>query len=267
MHPGRGERNCALAHAFAAALGRHRYAEAMPRSTPDAPEPAPAVASLRPVSALESVRARILVALRLGTLRPGDRIRSAHVVAAGLDASEITTRRALESLVANGTLVRRRGAGGGTFVADSPTIPADAAVEALFAAGSTARELVDSRVLMESALAGFAAQAADDAAIAGIRDAVARGEAAADWAEFHAADRAFHHAVAHASGVERLDTYFAALESLYAYFIPYPIEHLHASNDAHRRILEAIAAGDRALAADEARAHVAALYDEMFFAL
>ena len=46
-----------------------------------------------------------------------------------------------------------------------------------------------------------------------------------------------------------------------------PIEHLHASNDSHRRILEAIAAGDRARAADEARAHVAALYDEMFFAL
>jgi DNA-binding transcriptional regulator YhcF (GntR family) len=58
-------------------------------------EPADAVASLRPVTALESVRARIIVALRLGTLRPGDRIRSVHVVAAGLDASEITTRRAL----------------------------------------------------------------------------------------------------------------------------------------------------------------------------
>lgn len=235
--------------------------------SPDASKAAPPVASLRPVGALESVRARIIVALRLGTLRPGDRIRSAHVVAAGLDASEITTRRALESLVADGALVRRRGAGGGTFVADEPVIPADAAVDALFAAGSTARELVDTRVLMESALTGFAAAAANDAALARIREAIARGEQATDWAEFHEADRAFHRAVAEASGVARLDTYFAALEALYAYFIPYPIEHLHASNDSHRRILEAIAAGDRARAADEARAHVAALYDEMFFAL
>jgi DNA-binding FadR family transcriptional regulator len=213
------------------------------------------------------VRARIIVALRLGTLRPGDRIRSVHVVAAGLDASEITTRRALESLVRDGALVRRRGAGGGTFVADAPVIPQDDAVDALTAAGATARQLVDTRVLLESALAGFAAAAASDADLERMRAAVRAGEAADDWAEFHAADREFHRAVAEASGVAHLESYFASLEALYAYFIPYPIEHLHGSNDSHRRIVDAIAAGDRAAAADEARAHVEALYDEMFFAL
>ncbi len=72
------------------------------------------------LSALEAVRARIALAVDLGLLAPGERLPGNAQIAAALGVGEITVRRALVSLCADGVLERRRGRNGGTHVAENP---------------------------------------------------------------------------------------------------------------------------------------------------
>ena len=80
-----------------------------------------------------------------------------ELIAGGLEVSHITARRALESLVAEGVLVRRRGRGGGTFVADDPPTLDDSSVTAYRADEQAILRLIDQRSLMESAIVAAAA--------------------------------------------------------------------------------------------------------------
>ena len=78
---------------------------------------APALTGIRRLSALDTVRARIALAVELGLLKPGERLPANAEIARALGVAEITVRRALESLVGDGLIERRRGRGGGTSVA------------------------------------------------------------------------------------------------------------------------------------------------------
>jgi DNA-binding GntR family transcriptional regulator len=55
--------------------------------------------------------------VRLARLSPGDRLPDAGAIAEDLAMSEMTVRRALETMCQDGLLDRRRGRAGGTFVA------------------------------------------------------------------------------------------------------------------------------------------------------
>jgi DNA-binding FadR family transcriptional regulator len=65
----------------------------------------------------ELIRSRIALQVRLTQLAPGDRLPDAGVLADELGMSEMTVRRALETMCQDGLLDRRRGRVGGTFVA------------------------------------------------------------------------------------------------------------------------------------------------------
>ncbi|MFC7766818.1 GntR family transcriptional regulator [Leucobacter soli] len=80
----------------------------------------PGSAALTRLSAVETVRARILLSIEHGLLAPGSRLPRLELIATGLEVSSITARRGLESLMDDGVLVRRPGRGGGTFVAETP---------------------------------------------------------------------------------------------------------------------------------------------------
>lgn len=219
--------------------------------------------AVRRLSAIDTVRARILLALQIGSLRPGDRVGTPREVASGLDVSPITARRAMEALVAERVLVRRRGAGGGTFVAERPARPQEAATAAYRADAAGVRRLIERRLLAEAGLAALAALRRETEDLTAIRAAVEACAAARDWAEFHVADRAFHLAVA-AAAREPTASYRELYARLTAYFVPYPIDRLHASNRQHASILEAIGARDAGAAARSAAEHVAALHEDMF---
>jgi GntR family transcriptional regulator, transcriptional repressor for pyruvate dehydrogenase complex len=223
------------------------------------------VSDINRMKAVDAVRARILVAIDLGLLRPGDRLPTAADVASGMDVSAITARRALESLVTDGVLVRRRGRGGGTFVARAASRIDDPAVRALRADEHAVRRLVDERLLMESTLAHLAAQRATDAQLAELAKHVDAAAAADTWAAFHLADRAFHLGIGAASGCPAAARHAEVLQSLYRYYVPYPIEHLHASNEQHRAILAALVARDPVGALTKTYEHVAVLHAEMYF--
>ena len=89
-----------------------------------------------------------------------------------------------------------------------------------------------------------------------------------DWSAYHQADEQFHRLVAVASGLGRaVDAYNETLAELYAYFIPYPIEALHASNRDHIALVNAMRAGDVSRAIDVSRNHVDVLHKTMFTGL
>ncbi|WP_449340624.1 GntR family transcriptional regulator, partial [Streptomyces canarius] len=81
---------------------------------------APALDGIRRLTALDTVRARIGLAVDLGLLAPGERLPPTDRIAAALGVGEITVRRALSTLCQDGILERRRGRNGGTRVAERP---------------------------------------------------------------------------------------------------------------------------------------------------
>lgn len=231
----------------------------------------PAVAGITRLSAVDTVRARIALAVELRLLAPGEQLPSDADVAAALDVSEITARRAIKSLAEDGLLRRVRGRSGGTFVAeDAPTaVPgAGSAVQAYRADASEVHRLIDQRLLDETSLTHLAAVSATDADLAELDAAVAAAASAENWTDYHAADERFHLAVARAAGRPALvEVYEATLRRLYAYFIPYPIAYLHEVNEEHVALAAAIRRRDPVAAVALAERHVAVLHDTMFVGL
>jgi DNA-binding FadR family transcriptional regulator len=228
---------------------------------------APGAAAMTRLSAVETVRARILLSIEHALLAPGSRLPRTELIAAGLEVSTITARRALESLVADGVLVRRPGRGGGTFVAEAPPQLQDSSVSAYRADSQAIHRLIDQRSLMESALVHEAALRATREQCDELDALILQSQRAADWMEHHVPDSRFHHLVAEMSGLPEVPTYLSAYEALIRYFVPYPQEQLEAGRDEHRALVAAFRAHDPVAAVAVTRAHVDALRREMFLAL
>ena len=79
---------------------------------------------IRTANAFEQTVERIGRAIRMGLLRPGERLPSERELATQLALSRSTVREALRLLVEGGYLEARRGRGGGTFVAEVLPRPA-----------------------------------------------------------------------------------------------------------------------------------------------
>lgn len=245
----------------------------MSRSVRDGePSAGPLIAApltaIRRLSAKETVRARIALAVRLGLLAPGERLPDSAAVALALDVGEVTVRRALTSLCDDGVLCRRRGRTGGTFVADAPTTGTVGTVAAYAADTDRVRRLIDHRVLLECGAAVLAARTADAARIDELRALVDQMSAADGWARFHDLDARFHHLLAACSGVPHAEAELSGvLTELYRYFLPYRMDVLRASNEEHRALVAALAAGEPADAGRIAAHHVQALHHTMFIGL
>lgn len=228
---------------------------------------APGSAALARLSAVETVRARILLAIEHALLSPGTKLPRVDHIAAGLEVSSITARRALESLVDDGVLVRRPGRGGGTFVADAPPALHDTAVSAYRADAQAIRSLIDQRALMESAIVHAAALAATPAQCDELDELIAESQRATNWMDHHVPDSRFHRLVAEMSGLVEAPAYLAVYEALIRYFVPYPMDQLEAGRNEHRDIVAAFRARDPERAVAVTRHHVDSLRREMFLAL
>lgn len=217
------------------------------------------------LSASDTVRARIELAIELDLLSLGEKLPSDASIANSLDVSEITARRALESLAEDGVLLRRRGRGGGTFVADQKRAASTVAVDIFRADDSEVHRLIDLRILLESALLHHAAVSATPSQLAELDSHVEEAAMATNWSEYHLADEKFHLALARASGLDwAMPHYTETLNQLYRYFIPYPIDQLHLANQDHVRIVDAVRNHDPVRAVTEVSQHVGALHRTMF---
>ncbi len=229
---------------------------------------ASALVGIRRLTAIDTVRARIAMAVDLRLLSPGERLPPPTEIAGAMDVSEITVRRALTALAHDGVLERRRGRNGGTLVAANPTLGTVTEADAYRSATTEVHDLIDQRLLLECGVAHLAARSATRAQLAALRRLVRVMDRASTWAEFHTADEHFHRAVADATALPTAAAqYGVVLRELYRYYLPYPMDYLRASNCEHRDLVDAIAARDAVRAVNVAHGHVATLHDTMFVGL
>lgn len=219
-------------------------------------------------SAIDAVRLRIGMAISLGMLKPGERLPDQEQVAKGLSVSPITARRALTRLAEDGVLVRRRGRHGGTFVVDDPPVEKLRQIVVSTDEMAEVHQLIDRRLLMECALTHFAALRVNRHHLRRLGELTRQMAETSSWSTYHQADKEFHHVVAEAATLgPAASEYHGVLHRLYGYFIPYPIEQLHASNQDHLGLVEALGAGNGEAAVELSRLHVERLHHTMFVGL
>jgi DNA-binding GntR family transcriptional regulator len=151
------------------------------------------------------------------------------------------------------------------MVAASPPKGRERETADYVAATAEVGELIDRRLAMECGLVHLAATTGSP--LDSLRDLLARMEAAATWADFHALDAEFHTKVAALSGLPAaLASYHELMTELYGYFLPYPIDHLRLSNQDHTHLVDALAARDPLAAVAITRKHVGELRETMLSA-
>ncbi|GAA4661378.1 FCD domain-containing protein [Arthrobacter cryoconiti] len=219
-------------------------------------------------SAIDAVRVRIGTAILLGLMKPGERLPDKDDVALGLSVSPITARRALTSLAEEGVVVRRRGRNGGTFVADCPPKDVLTSLAAPMDQFGHVHRLVDRRMLGECAVTHFATLNISADQLDRLHELTVAMDAASSWSVYHQLDEQFHRLVAQSSALSAaVDAYLETLMELYEYFIPYPIESLHGSNQDHISLVRALREGRTEAAVEISRQHVDTLHRTMFMAL
>jgi DNA-binding FadR family transcriptional regulator len=228
----------------------------------------PALGSIRRTTAVDTVRARISLAVELGMLTPGQRLPGPEDTARAFEVSEMTVRRAYRQLSDEGVVVRRPGHAGGTFIADAPTVGTVIEIDAYRADAAHVHALIDQRATIEAGLAALVSTRPDEVSLARMDALVDDMRTAADWTGFRTADSAFHAALAEASGVGgAAELHHRVSHELYTYFIPYRIDYLRASNEEHARLVDALRARDAATASRLAFDHVAELHASMYVGL
>ena len=229
---------------------------------------APRVVSIARLSAVDTVRARIAMAINLELLAPEEKLPSAEEIAEAFGVSRSSVVRGLQSLQDEGVLTRRPGRYGGTYVRAGEHHSADGPVGSFVADHSTVHALIDERAVMEAGFAALAAKHRSEQQLQAMREHVLVMDRTQNWAEFRNQDRAFHLAVIQAAGTPLAEPAAARVNrALDPYFLPYSMGLLHDSNHGHRAILTAIEAGDSGSAAVLTAQHVQELHESMYVGL
>jgi DNA-binding FadR family transcriptional regulator len=224
-----------------------------------------AVTSGTRTTALEDTAARIGLAVDLGLLEAGEQLPREDDLAATFGVSPMTVRRALKLLSDRGVVMRRRGRGGGTFVAPAPS----PRVLKEFGAYRTERgeviDLIEHRRVLECGNAYLAADRATAADVERLRALVHAMDQTESWVAFRAIDPRFHLEVASIAGSTVAARALAeTLGTLIRFYIPYPISYLHKSNREHEALVDAIEARDGAKAAAVVDRHIQELLTTVF---
>ena len=213
-------------------------------------------APVRSQTAFEETVERLGVAIRLGLLAPGTRLPPERDLCEKLGIARSTLRQALVALGQSGHLHAIRGRGGGTFVAD-PQPPAPPPSERILADW---QDICDRRTALETGVALLAVERADAATVAHLEELTHALEAAVErFGIYRQLDVRFHVGLAEATRSPRLITDMTRVQGEMTGLISlvaHPPEVLNAANQGHRRVLDAIRAGDGARAAWETAEHV-----------
>jgi GntR family transcriptional repressor for pyruvate dehydrogenase complex len=163
---------------------------------------------------VQGLRERILS----GSLQPGMSLPPERELAGQLAVSRATLREGLSILSQMGLLSIQRGRNGGAVVTAPPTTTVSASIALLFQTRSvTAGQLCDFRRALEVEAARLAAVRCSPDALAQIAAALDAYVASGGDAELqNARGRAFHHAVARASGNPLLAETMACLNDAFA---------------------------------------------------
>jgi len=204
---------------------------------------------VRAANAFEETVERLLQAVRLGVVPPGERLPPERELAARLGVGREKLRESLRVLSAAGYLEVRRGRYGGTFVR-SPQ-PSDGGPTAdATAPARPAGELVDTltfRQVVECGSAAAAAAADLGAAERGYLRELLAETSAAPLADYRRLDSRLHLAIAEVTGSPSLIAAVAQVrlrtnDLLQA--IPLLSPNIEHSNRQHEHLVKAILAGD-----------------------
>lgn len=110
------------------------------------------------ISVTEQIYTIIREGVTKGKLKPGDKLPSEEQMAARFDVSKSVVREALGKLVGEGLIIKRRGALGGSYVAEfSPNRVTDVVNDLYHLGGLTLDEVVEFRRLIEPIVLELAA--------------------------------------------------------------------------------------------------------------
>ena len=219
---------------------------------------------LEPTGRAEAVTRRLSDAIALGLLPDTQQLPSETDLADRLGVSTVTVREALTALREQGLVRTRRGRGGGSFVC----APDDAATSVLrarlrgFGLGEL-RDLADHYAAISGSCARLAADRADEQDLARLEAATERLADAPDAGARRRAEGQYHLELAAGAQSPRLTREEIALQSAVGpvLWLPYSQDAtMHAACEVHRRLHQAVAAGDGAGARAAAEDHVAQMF-------
>ena len=224
-------------------------------------------AFFRPVragNAFEETVSRLLQAIRLGIVPPGDALPAERDLATRFSVSRDTVREAIRSLADAGFLVSRRGRYGGTFVVDAPPARVvGSRIDSLAAsAPATADEIEDVLALRDILEVGAARSAAARSLSAGDRELLwtrLQETAAATVTDYRRLDSRLHLTIGELVGAPSLVPLLAEnrmrVNSLLD-DIPLLQPNIEHSNQQHERIVIAVLTGDAERAASAMQEHL-----------
>ena len=204
------------------------------------------------------VTRRLLDYLLAGDIKPGHRLPPERKLAETLGVGRTVVREALKSLVILGLVEVRQGDGNYLRATELAFLPNVIEWGLLLGAKRT-RDLAEARRIIEVSVAGLAADRRDEAALTSIQRHLDEMVAAKSKDELVAADIAFHLAIAEAAGNETL---LQIMTSMWALLQVWISRVIHAASDftptinEHRRITEALIAGDASAASRAMKAHL-----------
>jgi DNA-binding FadR family transcriptional regulator len=209
---------------------------------------------VRGVNPFEETVERIVQAIKLGLISPGDRLPPERELSVRLGVSRVTLRSAIRALQQAGYIESRRGRTGGSFVTHAlPSAQLGNAQEIAQKMGDSLTDVLLFREVLEPGAAELAARRGDltelqkDTLMGCLREA---GEASAE--NYRLTDSRLHMYIAELSGSQRLVDAIADVQLMLSDVlaaIPLLEGAIAHSNDQHVAIVKAILGGQ----ADEAR--------------
>jgi GntR family transcriptional repressor for pyruvate dehydrogenase complex len=228
--------------------------------------------SRRRYSSNKPKKTAILVAQRIVDeivdqgLEPGAALLPERVMLPRYEVARGTLRESLRILETYGLITIKTGPGGGPVVADAGSRPLASVIALVLQMSHTSfRSIVDARLQLEPLLAKEAAERRSEQDLEALRDSIEEMRAAIeDVGEFLDHNHVFHSAVAKAAKNPVLFNMVASLNWIQdgtAVGIDYPAKTRNAIVSAHRRIYQAIEAGNPEMAEAAMRIHIGEFAD------
>jgi GntR family transcriptional regulator, transcriptional repressor for pyruvate dehydrogenase complex len=225
-------------------------------------------ALFRPVrtgNPFEETVERLLQAIKLGVVVPGDRLPSERDLAEQFGVSRASVREALRVLEALGIVGTRRGADNGAVLLSEPGNAFTTVLDLLVALRHVPlADVVEFRVMLETNAVRRLAAVEHPAALETLRSLLDRmADPAIEQAEFHQFDASFHVTLVRSAGNRLVNLVETAADSTLRALVT---DVALVANDwsavrprlitEHQRVYDAIEAADPALAEERLAAHI-----------